>query len=51
MVETCRRAKFVCSSAWRADEFEQLVARFSVADLTLRRPPLGEVRRVFEVLM
>jgi beta-lactamase superfamily II metal-dependent hydrolase len=51
LVETCVRAKFVCSSAWRADEFEQLVARFSVADLTMRRPPLGEVRRVFEVLM
>lgn len=51
VVETCRRAKFVCSSAVRSDEFEQLVARFSVEEIaTPRAAPLTEVRRTFELL-
>ena len=51
LVDGCPQAQFVCSSALRSDEFQNIVARFSTPEFfTATSLPLREVRRVFEIL-
>jgi beta-lactamase superfamily II metal-dependent hydrolase len=51
LVAACPRAQFVCSSALRADEFKELLARYRrVEALGKIQGPIGELRGVFEIL-
>jgi beta-lactamase superfamily II metal-dependent hydrolase len=50
LLTECVRAQFVCSSALRADEFRQIVARFSSEESGAPRAPLADVRKSFELL-
>jgi beta-lactamase superfamily II metal-dependent hydrolase len=50
LLSQCSRAQFVCSAALRADEFKQIVARFSYKETGAARSPLAEVLKSFELL-
>lgn len=50
LVRVCRRAQFVCSAAFRTDEFKQIVARFSSEEVGVSRLPLSETKKCFDIL-